>query len=164
MQNIESLISRNNGKFEYWKGGILVREVAGLWDKIASLDQCKMCLTYDEPKPGGILGSLVKGFNFFPDFECRKRRFWDQKKDYVKTRSGISRLMWLHLLIISYLLATKPLRLSGRYAQRSTAEAAWKLHCKTKSLLWLMEPDRSPLSEQPASQRKGSPLEAPGTP
>ena len=49
---------------------LLAREIAGLRDQVVRLEQRKLCLTYNNLKPSGVLGSLVKEFTFFPDFDC----------------------------------------------------------------------------------------------
>ena len=51
---------------------LLVRKVVGLQDKVVSLEQRRLCLTYNDLKPGGMLESSVKEFTFFPDFECNE--------------------------------------------------------------------------------------------
>ena len=51
---------------------LLAREVAELRDQVVCLEQRKLCLTYDDLKPGGVLGSSVKEFTFFLDFDCNK--------------------------------------------------------------------------------------------
>ena len=51
---------------------LLAREVARLRDQAVLLEQCKLCLIYDDLKPDGVLGLSVKEFIFFPDFDCNE--------------------------------------------------------------------------------------------
>ena len=43
---------------------------------VDDLDHRKFCLSYDDIKPGGVLGGAVKEFTFFPDF-CSNEAFLD---------------------------------------------------------------------------------------
>ena len=51
---------------------LLAGEVARLQNQAVRLEQRKLFLTYDDLKFSGVLGSSVKEFAFFHDFDCNE--------------------------------------------------------------------------------------------